>query len=301
MFSKIFIDRPRLAVVISILITLAGGIALFSLPVAEHPDITPPVIRISAVYPGASSQVVKDTVAAPIEQEMNGVEDMLYMQSDCTNNGGYSLEITFDVDSDPDIDQVNVQNRLQLAESQLPQEVLDQGISVRRRSSDMLGVVSFISPDDSRDRLFISNFISRSIKDSLQRVDGVSDVFIFGETEYSMRIWMDPDKLTALEMSADEVIQAIRQQNIQATLGSIGTTPTLPGQKVQYTLEARGRLEKPEEFADIVVRSNAQGGLVRVKDVAEVELGSKDYSAAGNFDNQAAINVALYRSSEANA
>ena len=301
MFSKIFIDRPRLAVVISILITLAGGIALFSLPVAEHPDITPPVIRISAVYPGASSQVVKDTVAAPIEQEMNGVEDMLYMQSDCTNNGGYSLEITFDVDSDPDIDQVNVQNRLQLAESQLPQEVLDQGISVRRRSSDMLGVVSFISPDDSRDRLFISNFISRSIKDSLQRVDGVSDVFIFGETEYSMRIWMDPDRLTALEMSADEVIQAIRQQNIQATLGSIGTTPALPGQKVQYTLEARGRLEKPEEFADIVVRSNAQGGLVRVKDVAEVELGSKDYSAAGNFDNQAAINVALYRSSEANA
>ncbi|MGM0758972.1 MAG: efflux RND transporter permease subunit [Thermodesulfobacteriota bacterium] len=301
MFSKIFIERPRLSVVISIIITLAGIIAIFSLPVAEYPSITPPVIRVSAAYPGANAQVVKDTVAAPIEQEMNGVEDMLYMQSDCTNDGGYSLEVTFDVDSDPDIDQVNVQNRLQLAESRLPKAVLDQGINVRRRSSDMLGVVSFTSPDGSRDRLFISNYVSRTIKDALQRIDGVSDVYIFGESEYSMRIWMDPDLLTALNMSPDEVIQAIRQQNIQATLGSIGTAPSVPGQKMQYTLRAQGRLESPEQFEDIVVRSNEQGGLVRVKDVAEVELGSVDYSAYGKFDKNVAINMALYRSSEANA
>jgi HAE1 family hydrophobic/amphiphilic exporter-1 len=301
MFSKIFIERPRLSIVISIVITLAGIISIFSLPVAEYPSITPPVIRVSAAYPGSNAQVVMDTVAAPIEQEMNGVEDMLYMESDCTNDGGYSLEVTFDVDSNPDIDQVNVQNRLQLAESRLPKAVLDQGIDVRRRSSDMLGVVSFTSPDGSRSRLFISNYVSRTIKDALQRIDGVSDVFIFGESEYSMRIWMDPDRLTSLGMSPDEVIQAIRQQNIQATLGSIGTAPSVPDLKMQYTLRAQGRLESPEQFGNIVVRSNEQGGLVRVKDVAQVELGSVDYSAFGKFDKNVAINMALYRSSEANA
>jgi len=301
MISKIFIQRPRLAIVISIVITLSGLIAVFALPVAEYPSITPPVIRVTAAYPGASAQVVKDTVAAPIEQEMNGVEDMLYMQSDCSNDGMYSLEVTFDVDSDPDIDQVNVQNRLQLAKSQLPQQVVNQGIDVRRRSSDMLGVVSFTSPDGSRDRLFISNYVSRTIKDAVQRIDGVSDAYIFGETEYSMRIWMDPDKLSALGMSADEVIQAIRQQNIQATLGSVGTAPSVPGQEMQYTLNAHGRLKDPEKFGDIIIRANEKGGLVRVRDVARVELGSKDYSAFGQFNNQAAINMALYRSSEANA
>ncbi|MGM0642982.1 MAG: efflux RND transporter permease subunit [Thermodesulfobacteriota bacterium] len=301
MISKIFIERPRFAVVVSIVITLAGLIALFSLPVAEYPSITPPVIRVSAVYPGASAQVVKDSVAAPIEQEMNGVENMLYMNSDCTNDGSYSLEVTFSVDSDPDIDQVNVQNRLQLAESRLPQAVMDQGLNVRRRSSDMLGVVSFTSPDGSRDQLFLSNYVTRTVKDALQRIDGVSDAHIFGETEYSMRIWMKPDRLTALGMSPDEVIRAIRQQNVQATLGSIGTAPSVPGQKMQYTLNAQGRLKDPEAFENIIIRSNEKGGLVRVKDVATVELGSKSYSAEGKFNNQPAINMAIYRSSEANA
>ncbi|MCA1796443.1 MAG: efflux RND transporter permease subunit [Geobacteraceae bacterium] len=281
--------------------TLAGGIAMTSLPVAEYPSIPPPVIRVSAVYPGASAQVVKDTIAAPIEQEMNGVEDMLYMASTSTNDGSYSLEVTFDVDSDPDIDQVNVQNRLQLAESQLPPEVVAQGIEVRRRSSDMLGVVSFVSPGGSHDRLFLSNYISRTIKDTLQRVDGVSDVYVFGEYEYSMRIWMNPDKLTALGMSPDVVINAIRQQNIQATLGSVGTAPSVPGQQMQYTINAKGRLDSVAGFEEIIVRTNSQGGVVRVKDVAEVELGSKSYNAGGNLDNSEAIHMALYRSSDANA
>jgi HAE1 family hydrophobic/amphiphilic exporter-1 len=301
MISKIFIQRPRFAMVLSFVITLSGLIAIFSLPVAEFPSITPPVIRVSAVYPGASAEVVKDTVAAPIEQEMNGVEDMLYMQSDCSNDGTYSLEVTFDVDSDPDIDQVNVQNRLQLAESRLPQQVISQGIDVRRRSSDMLGVVTFTSPDGSRDRLFISNYVSRTIKDAVQRIDGVSDAYIFGETDYSMRIWMDPDKLTALGMNPDEVIQAIQQQNIQATIGSVGTAPGIAGQETQYTLNAHGRLKDPEKFGDIIIRVNEQGGLVQVRDVARVELGSKSYSAFGTFNNQNAINMAIYRSSEANA
>jgi len=301
MFSNIFIQRPRLAMVLAIVITLAGVISIYSLPVAEYPSITPPVIRVSAAYPGANSQVVKDTVAAPIEQEMNGVEDMLYMQSDCTNNGGYTLEITFAVDSDPDIDQVNVQNRLQLAKSRLPQAVLDQGIDVRRRSSDMLGVAAFTSPDGSRDRLFMSNYVSRNIKDSLQRVDGVSDVHVFGEREYSMRIWLEPDKLKSLGMSPDEVAQAIREQNIQATLGSVGTAPAVPGQKMQFSLTAQGRLESAREFENIIIRSNEQGGMVRVKDVAEVELGSSSYSAAGKFNNEPSIALAIYRSSDANA
>ncbi len=301
MFSRIFIERPRLAAVISIVITLAGLISLFALPVAEYPSITPPVITVRAAYPGSSATVVMDTVAAPIEEEMNGVEDMLYMNSTCTNDGGYSLEVTFAVGSNPDIDQVNVQNRLQLAESRLPQDVLDQGIDVDRRSSDMLGLLSFTSPHGTRDRLFLSNYVSRTIKDALQRISGVSDVHIFGESEYSMRIWMDPDRLTALGMSPDEVIQAVRQQNIQARLGSIGTAPAVPGQQVQYTLNARGRLKDPEKFENIVVRSNEQGGLVRVKDVAEVELGSKNYSTLGKSNNHPAVDVAIYRSSDANA
>jgi HAE1 family hydrophobic/amphiphilic exporter-1 len=301
MFSRIFIERPRLAMVISILITLGGLIAIFNIPVAELPHITPPVVRVSTAYPGASAEVVRDTVAAPIEQEINGVEDMLYMDSSCSDDGSYSLEVTFSVDSNPDIDQVNVQNRLQLAQSRLPQEVLDQGIDVRRRSEDMLGTITFTSPRGSRDRIFMSNYIDRVINDALVRLPGVSDVFIFGEYTYSMRIWLDPDRLASLQMGPDDVVQAVRRQNIQATLGSVGTAPASPGQELQYTLKAKGRLESPEEFENIVIRSNEQGGLVRVKDVARVELGSESYGTEGSVDNRPTVGVAVYKSSEANA
>jgi HAE1 family hydrophobic/amphiphilic exporter-1 len=287
--------------VISILITLGGLIAIFNIPVAELPHITPPVVRVSTAYPGASAEVVRDTVAAPIEQEINGVEDMLYMDSSCSDDGSYSLEVTFSVDSNPDIDQVNVQNRLQLAQSRLPQEVLDQGIDVRRRSEDMLGTITFTSPRGSRDRIFMSNYIDRVINDALVRLPGVSDVFIFGEYTYSMRIWLDPDRLASLQMGPDDVVQAVRRQNIQATLGSVGTAPASPGQELQYTLKAKGRLESPEEFENIVIRSNEQGGLVRVKDVARVELGSESYGTEGSVDNRPTVGVAVYKSSEANA
>ncbi|MDY6822458.1 MAG: multidrug efflux RND transporter permease subunit [Thermodesulfobacteriota bacterium] len=301
MFSRIFIERPRLAMVVSILITLGGLIAIFNIPVAELPHITPPVVRVSTAYPGASAEVVRDTVAAPIEQEINGVEDMLYMQSSCSDDGSYSLEVTFSVDSNPDIDQVNVQNRLQLAQSRLPQEVLDQGIDVRRRSEDMLGAITFTSPQGSRGRIFMSNYVDRVINDALVRIPGVSDVFVFGEYTYSMRIWLDPDRLAALQMGPDDVVQAIRRQNIQATLGSVGTTPAPPGQELQYTLKARGRLESAEEFENIVIRSNEQGGLVRIKDVARVELGSESYGTQGSVDNRPTVGVAVYKSSAANA
>ena len=301
MFSRIFIERPRLAMVISILITLGGLIAIFNIPVAELPHITPPAVRVSTAYPGASAEVVRDTVAAPIEQEINGVENMLYMESSCSDDGSYSLVVTFSVDSNPDIDQVNVQNRLQLAQSRLPQEVLDQGIDVRRRSEDMLGVITFTSPRGTRDRIFMSNYIDRTINDALVRIPGVSDVNVFGEYMYSMRIWLDPDRLAALQMGPDDVVRAVRRQNIQATLGSVGTAPAPPGQELQYTLKARGRLESPEEFENIVIRSNEQGGLVRVKDVARVELGSESYGTEGSVDNRPTVGVAVYKSSEANA
>ena len=301
MFSQIFIERPRLATVVSIVITLGGFIALFNIPVAQYPEITPPEIRVTAFYPGANAQVVADNIAAPIEKEVNGVEKMLYMASSCSNNGQYTLAVTFEVGTDPDIDQVNLQNRIQLATSKLPQAVVDQGIDVRRRSTDMMCAVEFFSPQDTRDKLFLSNYVNRTIKDALVRIDGVTDVFIFGEFEYSMRIWMNPERLTARGLTADDVIAAIRRQNIQAAVGSIGTSPANAGQQLQYTLRAQGRLDNPENFENIVVRSNDQGGLVRVRDVARVELGAKDYLTRSIFNGQASLAIGIYRSSDANA
>jgi hydrophobe/amphiphile efflux-1 (HAE1) family protein len=301
MFSQIFIERPRLAMVISIVLTLAGLIAMFNIPVAQYPPITPPEIRVTTTYPGANAKVVADNVAAPIEKEVNGVEKMLYMASSCSNDGQYTLAVTFEVGTDPDIDQVNLQNRVQLATSKLPQAVVDQGIDVRRRSTDILGAVEFFSPKGTRDKLFLSNYVSRNIKDALVRIDGVSDVFIFGEFEYSMRIWMDPERLTARGLTADDVITAIRGQNIQAAVGSIGTSPADTNQQLQYTLRARGRLDNPKDFENIIVRSNDQGGLVRIRDVARVELGAKSYLTRSIFNGQASLAIGIYRSSNANA
>ena len=301
MFSQIFIERPRLAVVLSIVITLAGLIALFNIPVAQYPPITPPVVRVSAVYPGANAQVVADTVAAPIEKEVNGVEKMLYMDSSCSNDGRYDLSVTFAVGTNPDINQVNLQNRVQLATTKLPQEVIEQGISVRQRSTDILGVITFVSPKGTRDRSFLSNYVSRNITDALVRIDGVSDVFIFGEFEYSMRIWLDPDRLTALGLTADDVIAAIRQQNVQAAAGAIGTSPSITGQQLQFTLTAKGRLDDSAEFENIIIRSNRQGGLVRVKDIGRVELGGKTYATDSTINGQPNLAIGVYRSSDANA
>ena len=301
MFSRIFIERPRLAVVVSIFITLAGFIALFIIPVAQYPSITPPTITVTAVYPGANAKVVADNVAAPIEKEVNGVEEMLYMSSSCSNDGRYELSVTFAVGTNPDMDQVNLQNRVQLATPKLPRDVVAQGISVRRRSTDILGAIAFFSPEGTRDKLFLSNYVSRNIKDALVRLNGVSDVFIFGEFEYSMRIWMDPERLTARGLTADDVIAAIRRQNIQAAVGSIGTSPADSGQQLQYTLRAKGRLDEVGEFNNIIVRSNDQGGLVRVRDIARVELGGKNYGAHSIINGQPSLGMAVYRASDANA
>lgn len=301
MISNIFIDRPRLAMVVAIIITLAGVLALLNIPIAQFPPITPPEIRVSAVYPGANAEVVANTVAAPIEAEVNGVDDMLYMSSTSSNNGTYSLSVTFAVGTDPDIAQVNVQNRVQQAVPKLPAEVTDQGVSVRKRSADILALMSFYSPEGTRDALFLSNFASINIKDALTRLPGVSEAFIFGAQDYSMRIWMNPERLTALSMTPDDVVAAIRRQNVQAAAGAIGTAPVGGDQQVQYTLRARGRLETPEEFENIVVRSAPGGGLVRLRDVARVELGAASYSARSTLNGAPAVNMAVYQSVGTNA
>lgn len=301
MISRLFIERPRLAAVVSIVITLAGLIALLNIPVAQYPEISPPEIRVSAFYPGADAQTVADSVAAPIEAEVNGVENMLYMSSTCSNDGGYGLTVTFAVGTDPDVDQINLQNRIQQALSRLPQEVVDQGVTVRKRSSDMLCVVNYYSPKGTRDKLFLSNYVSHSVSDALVRLSGVSDVRIFGEMEYSMRIWLNPDRLVSLGLTAQDVLEAIRSQNVQAAVGSIGASPAEKTQQLQYTLRARGRLEKPEDFEQIIVRSGSQGAQVRIRDVARVELGAKSYATTSFLNGSPALGLAVYRSAGANA
>lgn len=301
MFSRIFIERPRLALVVSIVITLAGVLALLNIPIAQYPQITPPEIRVSANYPGANAQEVADSVAAPLEAEINGVEDMLYMSSTCANNGSYGLSIIFAVGTDPNIAQVNVQNRVQQAVPKLPTEVTDQGLSVRTRSSDILAIFSFFSPDGTRDQLFLSNYVSINVKDALTRVKGVSEVFIFGELQYSIRVWMDPARLTSLGLTADDIITVIREQNIQASAGAIGASPSSDDQQLQFTLQVKGRLKEVAEFESIIVHTNAHGGTVRIRDVARVELGALSYASQASLNGSPAINMAIYRSSGANA
>ncbi len=301
MFSRIFIQRPRLALVVSIIITLAGVLALLNIPIAQYPQISPPEIRVSTTYPGANAQVVANSVAAPLEAEINGVEDMLYMSSTCANNGSYSLSVTFAVGTDPNIAQVNVQNRVQQAAPKLPTEVTDQGISVRTRSSDMLAVFSFFSPQGSKDQLFLSNYVGINVKDALTRIKGVSEAYIFGEKQYSMRVWIDPDRLASLGLTADDIITAIREQNVQASVGAIGASPGNDAQQIQFTVQAKGRLKDVEDFKDIIVYTNTQGGTVRLRDLARVELGARSYASRSSLNGSPAINMAIYRTSGANA
>ncbi len=302
MISYIFIKRPKLAAVISIVITLLGAISIFKIPVAQYPDITPPVIVVTAFYPGADAQTVAETVAAPIEEEVNGVDNMLYMSSTCGNDGTYTLSVTFAVGTNPDIDQVNLQNRLQLATPKLPKEVVDIGLDVRKRSSSIMAAISFYSVSGKRDMIFLSNYVSRHIRDALLRLRGISDVIIFGEKEYSMRIWVDPDKLASLGLTVDDVIKAIREQNIQAALGSIGSAPIGKSQQLQFTIRAKGRLKDVKEFEDIIIRTSNQGArIVRIKDIARVELGARSYSHQSLLNGVPAVTIALYRMPGANA
>ncbi|WP_419903031.1 efflux RND transporter permease subunit [Kiloniella sp.] len=259
MFSAFFINRPKFALVISIVISLAGLIALNALPIAEYPDIAPPQVKVSTSYPGANATVVEQSVASPIEAKVNGVDNMLYMSSTSGNDGSYELTITFAVGTDPDIAAVNVQNRVATANSSLPQDVIRQGVITQKQSTSMLLVINLVSPDESKDSLFLSNYASINIQDALARINGVGSVSQFGALDYGMRIWLDPDKLTALELTTKDISNAIESQNIQATAGQLGAPPFEGTPQFQYTLQAKGRLTSVPEFEQIVVRANRDG------------------------------------------
>ncbi|EXJ14349.1 efflux RND transporter permease subunit [Imhoffiella purpurea] len=301
MISDIFIDRPRLSIVISIVLTLAGLIAMTQIPVAQFPDIVPPQVSVSAVYPGASAAVVESTVAQPIESQVNGVDKMLYMKSSSANDGSYSLNVTFALGTDPDINTVNVQNRANLAMAQLPEEVTRQGITVKKKSTAMLQVVALYSPKGTYDALFLSNYATINVIDTLSRVSGVGEVFQFGPLDYSMRIWLDSDSLTALGITPTDVISAIQSQNVQAAVGRIGAQPMTPDQQFQITLQTQGRLTDVSEFENIVIRANQDGSTVLVKDVGRVELGANQSDSVSRLDGRDTAAMAIYLAPGANA
>jgi hydrophobe/amphiphile efflux-1 (HAE1) family protein len=300
MFSAHFIRRPRLAMVLSVIILLAGIIALTNLPILQYPDVAPPTVQISAAYPGASAQVVADAVAAPIEEVVNGVEGMIYMSS-TSSDGSYSLQVTFDVGIDVDIAMVKVQNRVQRANAKLPAEVRQQAVNVSSRSGDMLGVFAFYSPNRTHDQLSIGTYLDDKVKDVIARVEGISDVRIMGPSKYSMRIWLDPSKLAAYGISTDTVSAAIASQNIQAAAGSIGAEPSPDAQQLQFSIRATGRMQNVEEFENIVIRTNDEGGVITLKDIARIELGAESYSAGASFNGQPAIAFILTQLPGANA
>ncbi|HLS69365.1 MAG TPA: efflux RND transporter permease subunit [Kiloniellales bacterium] len=301
MRANIFISRNRLAMVISIVISIAGFIALQILPVQQYPNITPPTVNVSAVYPGASAEVIADVVGGPLETAINGVDDMLYMSSTSSNAGQYSLAITFAVGTDPDIAQVNVQNRSQLALSQLPQEVRDQGVTIRTSSPDFLFAIGFYSPDDSLTDLDIANYGSTQVVDTISRVPGVGEASIVGAAEYSMRAWFNPTRMNALGITIDDVTNAIRAQNIQASLGRVGAQPAPVNTQVEYSLVAEGRLRTPEQFEEIVIRTGQQGSIVRLGDIARLELGAQNYSATARLNGQDTAMMTISQAPGANA
>ena len=298
--SAPFIDRPRFAMVIAVVMIIAGTVALLQIPVAQFPQITPPEVQVSASYPGANATVMTDSVGAPIEEQVNGVEGMMYMSSSSSDNGTYSLTVTFEAGTDPAMAQVNVQNRVALATPRLPAAVTQAGVTVRSRSSSMLLGLAIYSPKGTRDEVFISNYASVNIRDAIARLPGVGEAGVFGPT-YSMRIWMNPDRMEALGITAADISSAIRAQNAQASAGQIGSPPASTGQQMQLTVTARGRLANEAEFGDIIVRSNRDGGIVRLRDIARVELGAQSYDTASTLNGHPSATVVVYQSSDANA
>jgi len=294
-FSHFFINRPIFASVLSIVIVIIGGLAIFQLPIAQFPDIVPPTVVVSARYPGANPQVLADTVATPIEQEVNGVENMLYMSAQCAADGSMTLTITFKLGTDIDKAQVMVQNRVAVAEPRLPEEVRRFGVTTSKRSPDITLVVNLLSPDGTFDKLYIDNYAYLQVKDALSRLPGVGIVTIFGARDYSMRVWLDPEKVASRGLSAAEVVSAIREQNVQVAAGVIGQQPMSAGVSFQFPVIAQGRLVNEKEFGDIVIKSGTDGQVTRVRDVARVELAARDYSMDSKLDGQPNASLGIFQ------
>ncbi|MFT3730642.1 MAG: multidrug efflux RND transporter permease subunit [Hyphomicrobium sp.] len=301
MISKFFIERPVLANVIAILMVVIGAVCVFELPVAQYPNVVPPTVSVTTRYPGASARTVIDTVALPIEQQVNGVERMIYMQSYSASDGTYSLTVTFEIGTDLNAAQILVQNRVSAAMASLPQSVQVQGVVVQKKSTSILQIVTLTSPDGSFDSLYLSNYATIRLKDEISRLPGVGNVNVFGAGQYAMRIWLDPDKMQALSLDAQDVVQALQQQSEQVTAGQVGAPPVAGSPAFQYTLDVISRFNDPEQFANVVVKTGSNGDLTRLKDVGHVELGAQTYSQYFNLDGKQAAGLAIFLTPGANA
>src|SRR5690606_11567158 len=298
--SRFFIDRPIFAAVIAIVITLIGAISYFFLPVSQYPEVVPPTVTVTATYPGASAETVADTVANPIEQEINGVDGMLYLSSQSTGDGRVTITVTFEPGTDLDEAQVLVQNRVAIAEPRLPEEVQRLGIVTRKTTPDFLLIVNLISPDGSLDRQYISNYAQTRIKDRLARIEGVGDVQLFGHRELAMRVWIDPGRAAALNLTAGEIVSALRAQNVQVAAGTLGQPPS-PDSAFQLNVETQGRFTDPRQFESVVIRTDAEGRQVRVGDVARVEIGAQDYGTSAYLDERDSVIIPVLQEPGSNA
>ncbi len=299
--SRFFINRPIFAAVIALIIVLAGAVTLIGLPIAQYPELAPPTVQVSTAYPGASAQVIADTVAAPIEQQVNGVEGMIYMSSTSTNSGSYNLTVSFETGIDADMAAVLVQNRVAIAMASLPQEVKSIGVTTKKRSNSIVLMVTLTSPNKTYDKYYLSNYITLRLKDEMSRIEGVGDVQAYGAGDYSMRIWLDPDLLQARDLTTSDVANALQEQNVQVAAGQIGAPPAPTGQAFQYTISTLGRLSNPEEFGNIIIKQTAGGKVTRVKDIARVEMRSKDYSVDTKLNGQDTAMMMIYQLPGANA
>ena len=298
--SHFFIDRPIFASVVAIVFVILGGVAFTRLPIAQYPEISPPTINISGQYPGASASVVAETVVTPIEQQINGVENMIYMSSNSTGDGRFSIAVTFDIGTNLDIAQVQVQNRVAIAQPRLPVDVRTIGVTVNKASPDLMMVVHLLSPDNSRDPLFVSNYATLEITDALTRVDGVGSITVFGSRDYAMRVWLDPDRLQSVGLTAGDVVTALQGQNVQVASGVLNQPPMEHSGAFQISVSTQGRLSSPEEFGNIVVKQTANA-VVRVKDIGRVELAAQDYSTNSYLDTSAAVAIGIFQRPGSNA